>query len=128
MKKMTVEQAMDALRAAVDERGYDFKYFDMFEGYSCKNVVNGGPACLVGLALWRFGERNGLPDSFMLDYREGTIVGVARSLKEAGILDIGKKAQLVMRIAQDIQDERKSWGDALTEAERVHRSMQYIDM
>lgn len=133
MKKMTVEQAMDAIRDAVDERGYDFKYSDMFGSgmfgdSRCRNVVDGRPACLVGLALWRFGEKNGLPEKFMLSYPVGTSIRLAERLKEDGILNIGKKAQLLLRIAQDVQDECKSWGDALTEAYRVYRAMEYIDM
>lgn len=128
MKKMTADQAMYAIRAAVNERGYDFKYRNVFEGSACRNVVNGEPACLVGLAMWRFGEAYGLPENFMLDYQEGTSVLLASRLKRDGILDVSKKAQLLLRVAQDIQDERKSWGDALTEAERVYRSMDYIGM
>ncbi len=114
MKTMTRDQAFDALRDAVNERGRSFVY-NTING--CMNVNSKGePDCLVGLALWRFGEQNDLPENFMLNYRYGTIIGVANRLREDGVLSIGKSALVVLKVAQRFQDEGKSWGEAFDAA------------
>lgn len=126
MKRMSRVQAFNALRDAVNERGRHFLY-DGSNG--CRNVnANNEPDCMVGLALWRFGEQNGLPKDFMLDYRSGTAPTIARDMKRAGVLDISKPAIVLLKVAQRYQDEGKTWGEAFNAMTLVFDAMDAVKL
>lgn len=125
MKKLTAAQAINLLTDAVLERGHDYKYSDHFS--ICVNVMNGKPACIVGLSLWRYFEQEG-GEQHMLKQQNGTIMSVAECLKRAGILDISKKAQLIFSAAQVLQDGGQTWGVALNSASELHYTMERVEL
>lgn len=125
MIEFTRHHAREYLRKARDERGKDYVYKDHFG--ACRNTVNGGPACLVGLALWRFGEDHNLPAAFMINH-EGTAIDTARSLKVYQILNIKDDAVLILRTAQEAQDNGADWGEAYRRAVSLYFYMDELDM
>lgn len=125
MKKLTADQALNLLKNAVLERGHDYKYSESFG--ICANVVDGKPACIVGLSLWRYFEQEG-GEQHMLKQQNGTIVTVAECLKRAGILDISKKAQLIFSTAQVLQDGGQTWGVALNSASELNYTMERVEL
>lgn len=125
MKKLTATQALNLLRSATLERGYDYKYKEHFT--TCRNVDDKGqPACIVGLSLWRYFEQEG-GEQYMLQQQNGTIITVADRFKRAGILDISKRAQLIFSTAQVLQDGGQTWGVALNSAAELHYAMMRVD-
>lgn len=126
MKNITLTEALDALKQAVDERGETFRYTDRYPtedyGSGCTYVVNESPACLAGAAL----DKLGVPLDALkaLDLASGgvgstTIASEAaeRVLRSFDIEMSGQAAR-ALRTAQAAQDYGQDWGSALNAAEQ----------
>jgi len=124
--RMTRSDAHKYLRKAMEERGRGYKYMEHFT--TCVNVHDGKPACMVGLALWRFGEENGLPEGFMLNYTGGTAISLRDRLKGDGLIDMSKGATLILRMAQTKQDAGSTWGEAYEAASNLSYDMDGLAM
>lgn len=120
--RFTTEQAMDALRKAVELKGADYVYPDSEKNSgnsdgTCMYSHKGQPSCIVGHVI------NILdPEVFAgLVLKEGMYgpQGV-QELDDEGYIPAdfwSEDTSLVMSAAQGIQDNRLPWGDALAEAE-----------
>jgi hypothetical protein len=109
----TPQQAYDLLKRAVQERGPDFRYRDAFPGSEntgCKYVVDGAPACLVGLAFER--ARIDLSPFAQAPFLNGK--GIDAVLRD---LDVNVRAtsaaSAALLLAQQAQDAGSTWGEAL---------------
>lgn len=113
MAVITFDMALEALNAAVDEKGSDYVY----EGgrTSRTYVAYDEPSCIVGNALHRLG----VSISTLTEMDRRTIDGAAISsrkvlevLEGSGfILDNG--AVMLLATAQVLQDAEIPWGDAV---------------
>lgn len=117
MTKITTEDFIQAMRDAVAERGADYVYppFENFaddyhnEFGACQyQTPDGTPACIVGLALSKI-DPNLVPEY-------GEDPGAERFLTGKGLDPSVAEAA---GWAQGIQDDGKTWGEALKEFERV---------
>lgn len=120
--RFTTEQAMEALRKAVELKGANYMYPDSekntrtSEG-TCMYSHKGQPSCIVGHVINILDPKvfAGLETQEMLYGPQG-----AEDLTLQGYLPAdfwSKDTGRVMAIAQGMQDTRHSWGDALAEAE-----------
>lgn len=107
------EQFIEAMKAAVAERGEDYVYPEwsgngLEDDYHDKwgqceySTPSGEPACLIGLALSKIDE------DLVPKYGEGNI-SAYYALPES-ISDVVRQAA---NEAQDEQDNEKTWGEAL---------------
>jgi hypothetical protein len=111
-------RALKLMDQAVEERGGSFVYYDQFaESYreygTCRYQVDGQPACLVGLALSKAGltvEELELLEgsSIQASYEQGRL--------PAERLEITHEALKVLELAQTLQDNDATWGEALESA------------
>lgn len=98
---------VSALVEAVKERGegYVYKY------RQCVYYLDGSPACLIGVALDRVGhdeqEIIGLQPLTAVEANAASAVSVMKNLGYAEIICVAASE------AQDIQDDRGTWGQAL---------------
>lgn len=122
--QITRENFTAAMRAAVAERGEDFVYpakgSELAEqGWRSENgtcvyaLPDGSPACLIGLALYKI-------DPGLLTHVEFQADSASRVMGRAGVQD--EMVLLAADRAQTMQDVGVSWGDALSEYERVLRT------
>lgn len=114
---LDTEGAIRALRTVVFEKGADYVYP---AGDKCFNFVDGEPSCIVGSVLALLGltfeeaDRCGVSGSN--DAWETT--GKLNQLQDGSfdwVIDEG--ARLVLAAAQEVQDARRSWGEALSAVE-----------
>lgn len=110
MKTLEENQAfINALNDVVKEKGEDFIY----TRERCVYFVDEQPSCLIGMVLARVGhtedEINNLPTSV-------TCIPVSSENAEEIMQKLGYDVRVcnAALIAQDIQDERGTWGDART--------------
>lgn len=116
---LDTEGAIRALRTVVFEKGADYVYPGASED-KCFNFVDGEPSCIVGSVLALLG----------LTFEEADRLGVSGSSSawdtttklnqlQDGSFDwvIGEGARLVLAMAQEVQDRRNSWGEALSAVE-----------
>ena len=122
--QITRENFTAAMRAAVAERGADWVYPAQgselaeqgwrSEGGTCVYALpDGSPACLIGLALYKI-------DPGLLTHVEFQYDDASRVMGRAGVRD--EMLLLAAGGAQTRQDVGVSWGDALSEYERVLRT------
>lgn len=109
---ITLEMAVEALDYAVQLRGEDYVYPEEWRDENnlggCQYVVNGKPACIVGVALDYLGvalqDQNGaahsLPDIWGLDVVDYEHFRVGDLLWQA----------------QVVQDSGETWGEAVADA------------
>jgi hypothetical protein len=106
--RMTAEEAVAALRVAVEEYGAGYVYPDDL----CWYVRHGKPACLVGVAL----HRAGVVTVGTLTEWDHLMIG---ELADVCVEVLDPAAVRVMMVAQSAQDSGFSWGAALARAEAV---------
>lgn len=113
MAVITFDMALEALNAAVDEKGSDYVY----EGgrTSRTYVAYDEPSCIVGNALHRLG----VSISTLTEMDRRTIDGAAISsrkvlevLEGSGFI-IDNDAVMLLATAQVLQDAEIPWGDAV---------------
>ena len=116
MAVITFYMALEALNAAVDEKGSDYVY----EGgrMSRTYVAYDEPSCIVGNALHRLG----VSISTLTEMDRRTIDGAAISsrkvlevLEGSGFI-LDNDAVMLLATAQVMQDAEIPWGDAVREA------------
>lgn len=116
---LDTEGAIRALRTVVFEKGADYVYPGT-SGDKCFNFVDGEPSCIVGSVLALLG----------LTFEEADRCGVSGSndawettgklnQPQGGSFDwvIDEGARLVLAMAQEFQDARYPWGEALSQVE-----------
>ena len=114
MIRVRAEQALEALREVVQEKGLDYKYVSPGKGV-CAYVheIDGGnvPGCLIGHVMLRQGWAS---EAVLLESNEETV----NALVEKNDLDFSTAAVELLREAQAVQDEFQTWGEALAAAEK----------
>lgn len=123
-KRVTLDDALDALRKAVAEKGHEYLYGAEYD--RCQYVTLAGgevrPACIVGHALVYLG----VPADLLAQERssEVAITSAWHELSESGY-EFEADALSALAAAQRVQDssfsgdvETTSWGAALAAAER----------
>lgn len=111
----TIDEFTAAMEAAVEERGPDFVYPDeepWMDTYGqCQySLPDGTPACIIGLALSKL-DPDAVPG-------HGAVYGASTLLKGRVQGDTEGETNLFLSAAdnaQDKQDSRETWGQALTE-------------
>ena len=102
-------EAVELLQRAVAEKGADYVYDPDSANpgsYGCAYFQQDGtPSCLVGHVIAYKGLTKGL-----LGVWNGSDVDL---LVERGFLDLDERAQWLLANAQNLQDNGKSWGEAL---------------
>lgn len=101
---------MHTLREVVAEFSPGYVY----EG-ACSYVRNSQPSCLVAQVLYRHGMTIDEMNRWDLESDDSTVNGLWNSDN----LPLSELARDVLAVAQQVQDERQSWGDALAAAEDV---------
>ena len=119
--KVDYSTALVALQQAVEERGANFKYRDLFGEGDCRYVIDGEPACLVGEVLVGLGTPIGAFAMMSPGERSGDIntvrIGAAsRVLESGGLVEFSIDALNLLAAAQDFQDHGQTWGEALDAA------------
>ena len=117
MLHITYDMALEALKAAVEEKGEDFVYEKPDDAATCAYLhvdENGDmtvPGCGVGNALLRLG----VSAKFLEDYNEGYGVGhLVRDADGRSQFTIDKKALALFFQFQTVQDNKGSWSLALS--------------
>jgi hypothetical protein len=114
---LDADGAIRALRTVVFEKGADYVYPGT-SGDKCFNFVDGEPSCIVGSVLALLG----------LTFEQADRLGVSGSssawdtTRELNLDDdfewtITEQAKQIFGEAQTVQDNRKTWGEALAAAE-----------
>lgn len=116
MKVITFDMALEALNAAVEEKGDDYVYEG--EGTFCAYVASGEPSCIVGNALHRLGVS--IPTLVEMDRCAigGAVISspkVLEVLEDSGF-DLDYEAVMLFSTAQVLQDDEVPWGDAVRAA------------
>ena len=113
MAVITFDMALEALNAAVEEKGADYVYEG--EGTFCAYVASDQPSCIVGNALHRLGVS--IPTLVEMDHC--TVGGEAISsrkilevLEGSGFI-LDNDAVMFLATAQVLQDAEIPWGDAV---------------
>lgn len=113
MTPITFDMALEALNAAVDEKGDDYVYEG--EGTFCAYVANGEPSCIVGNALHRLGVS--IPTLAEMDYCAigGAVITSPKVLEvlEYRGFTLDYDAVMLLSAAQTLQDDQVPWGDAV---------------
>ena len=131
----TVQQALDALRAAVEEKGADFVYhnpdgqkagtlvpnpnFDNeMTNAECKYVHGSETGCIAGNAMVRLG----IPRKKLANHENISASTVIRKIfadvdfnSRSNLCSVGR----ILSYAQAEQDDGKTWGEALAAAEKL---------
>lgn len=113
---LTWRQALEYLRAAVEERGEDYVYARSNQGRLsfCTYERGGQPSCIVGEVLHRAGVS--IKQLKKLDMPGSSGI---RNLAANGILPIDVELEAVERLSvlQALQDSGETWGFVLQRAE-----------
>lgn len=106
-------EVRNALADAVLERGNGYVYQEHFGGAApCRYVVDGEPACIVGVALISYLGIEWPRSRYDTDKpANGTIAYILDELRDAGI-EFTPAALLMLTAAQSVQDGGGSWGMA----------------
>ena len=113
MTLITFDMALEALNAAVDEKGSDYVYKG--GGTFCAYQEFGEPSCIVGNALHCLG----VPIRTLAEMDQCSFAGsVISSRKVLDILEdsgfvLDDDAVMLLTAAQVLQDDAVSWGDAV---------------
>lgn len=106
-------RALELLDKVVKGRE-DFRYWDQFEEAPdsvCRYVENGKPACLIGVALYEAG----VPLHVLEDMDGyGGILNAFPAFEH--LVDIAPEAADLFADAQNVQDDDRSWGEAVRAA------------
>jgi len=130
MIEITLDSAIEAVRAAVDEKGKYYIYAPVSSGATvrtpfngCVYVHNGAPSCAVGHAMVNLGVPIHLfteEDEFGVGLNVdtdacGLLAALARDGELSMPLDAEEADQIVTFLAavQDKQDDGRPWGEAL---------------
>lgn len=120
-------EVRNALADAVLERGYSYLYQENFSVSACKYVVDGEPACIVGVALISYlgieWPRARYDTSLAAN---GTIAYLLDELRDAGI-EFTPAALLMLTAAQAVQDGGGTWGLAESVALSVMSALSVLD-
>jgi hypothetical protein len=119
MKVITYEMALEALKAAVAERGEDYEYGadrraqNEEDGYDIDcfyiNPETDEPDCGVGVALASLGV-----PKVDLEYGEGMpAFALTRYLMDSHDFDFDLKARNLLSRFQEMQDRGVAWGESL---------------
>jgi hypothetical protein len=113
---ITYDMALEALNAAVEEKGADYVYEG--EGTFCAYVASGEPSCIVGNALHRLGVS--IPTLVKMDKCAigGSVITsrkVLDVLEDSGFTLDGDVITL-LSTAQTLQDDEVPWGEAVRAA------------
>lgn len=119
MIQITYDTALAALKAAVEEKGADYKYepplADDDGDDVCVYVHNGAPSCLVGHALHSLGVS--LSDlSTHGDRRLNNVHRLLIELADRGIAVSSAVTEHLFSTVQGAQDSGIPWGEALSTA------------
>lgn len=114
--KIDAEKALALLTQAVALRGEEFRYWDKYPENetgvtSCRYVMNGAPACMVGTALYLGGV------SLALLVMVETYAPSELNEAMGHDISISDDAAKVFLAAQRSQDDGNSWGAALKRAQ-----------
>jgi hypothetical protein len=125
---LSFEQARDGLRKAVEARGADFVYPDEWRaggsgfGY-CVNfdAETLEPRCIIGYVLWLNGVVPDSEDDLGDPVDKLTRLGPEWPEDDYGPapLKVDTKTFLMLYRAQNMQDDGKTWGDAVMAAEKT---------
>lgn len=111
---LTAEAVDAALDRVLERYGPDTDYRDQdattWEGgvTSCRYVVDGQPACIVGVVLV---EEFGVEPRWLKQFNS-TIVSAVPLYKQG--LQLAPDARRLLASAQECQDDGEQWGDAVT--------------
>ncbi len=109
MTDITYESALEALKAAVAEKGEDYVY--AWVDYKCVYSHNGKPSCGVGHVLHRLGvDTEGFEHTTM---NTKMFDSLAYRLRDLSVITITQSAIDLLREFQNCQDEGRTWGEAL---------------
>lgn len=113
MTVITFDMALEALNAAVDEKGDDYVY--QGEGTFCAYVASDEPSCIVGNALHRLGVS--IPTLVKMDKCAigGAVITsrkVLEVLEDSGFT-LDDDAVILLSTAQTLQDDEVPWGKAV---------------
>lgn len=116
MTVITFDMALEALNAAVDEKGDDYVY--QGEGTFCAYVASDEPSCIVGNALHRLGVS--IPTLAKMDKCAigGAVITsrkVLEVLEDSGFT-LDDDAVILLSTAQTLQDDNVPWGVAVRAA------------
>lgn len=116
MTVITLDMALEALNAAVEEKGADYVYEG--EGTFCAYVAFDEPSCIVGNALHRLGVS--IPTLVKMDKCAigGAVISspkVLDVLEDSGFI-LDDEAVMLLSTAQVLQDDDVPWGDAVRAA------------
>lgn len=114
LRTITREDALRALEEVVAEAGEDYVYQPPNQGLTCVYVADGRPSCLVGRALFRLGVS--IETLHWLDREFGGFY--CRDLNDElpEKIPMDESAAIAFARAQERQDARCSWGEALRAA------------
>lgn len=115
-EKITMDNVLPLLKAAVDTRGEDYRYLDHYEMCEYKSPKDGSPACLIGVVLASVGIP--IADLDEVDTELGSI-GISELVQDGLLPDVDPEAAEVLSVAQMVQDKGSTWGaayDAAVEA------------
>lgn len=109
MIHLTFERALFELGAAVNQRGEGFVYPDDWKTDDdlCQYVIDGHPACIVGVVLDRIGADVGQLEGRYAEPRTAALYCDVQMDDDAANL---------LWFAQDAQDKGFTWGQAYTYA------------
>jgi hypothetical protein len=108
---LTEELALKHMRKAVAEYGSDYVY-QSYNGSTCLYVFGDKPSCLVGQVL----VRAGVPVEAFTPFANSNRIG---AVVEDLPVDISSPLVAALAVAQDVQDNGRTWGEALWRFETV---------
>lgn len=116
MTFITFDMALEALNAAVDEKGSDYVYKGV--GSICTYAAFDEPSCIVGNALHRLGVS--IPTLVKMDQCSfgGSVITspkVLEVLEDSGFA-LDDDAVTLLSAAQSLQDDNVPWGVAVRAA------------
>ena len=123
MKNVTYQQTLEAMRAAVEEKGEKYVYQRPKNPHipgdklgSCLNTSADGkePGCLVGNVFHRLGVP--LEWLFTPEIINNSAGGVISALRQREEYEFDEKSYKLLAEAQSLQDQGAPWGQALTNA------------
>lgn len=114
MDKITYDEALGALREAVNHRGEDYAYYDHFPACFYFGPATGNPLCIVGEVSTRLPRNRTEVTNLLSEYNECEfMVGSIPDLQEYFTED----AINLLYQAQIQQDFGVAWGEAVRIAE-----------
>lgn len=123
---LDAEGTVRMLRLAVFEKGADYVY-PGDKGSTCWNFVDGEPSCIVGTVLNMLGLTYEKACELKIDGSSDSWDST-RTLNEDE--DFGwvfsDDARRLLSVAQWVQDDRRSWGEALAKVEAAWVQMQEV--